>query len=401
MRVKRSGTGRTARTLNSMRRSAITAILFLHACVESAPVAQVPAATPAGTAPGAPRVVVPEGMNAGAPPLRAEPVVLDVGFMLPKVGGKGTFTLTNTSDAPITIAAVTPSCKCTATSKLAGTVVAPGKSVTLDAELEGVSVPQIHRAAIRVAVDGYALPLELQIRGETARAVRAVPALINAVEGKPRQGRYVIESLDGKPFRICAISGRIPDYIGFTPGDAPKAKYLVKYDLDAWVPSFPTCLVVETDHPECPVFDVWIRHETTIPVPGFRMKEYRINSGRIDVGGSAELVVEMDDSGEEILAAESMSPALRVDLVAQSVVDRTRRLNLRIMPTGPRTGGFSENFKLYGREREQPLLVYGSVRPAGSTDCTGCEAAAPAIQAVPVPGTPAAPATPPAPKAAP
>jgi hypothetical protein len=71
------------------------------------------------------------------------------------------------------------------------------------------------------------------------------------------------------------------------------------------------------------------------------------------------------------------------------------------MPTGPRPGGFSENFKLYGREREQPLLVYGSVRPAGSTDCTGCEAAAPAIQAVPVPGTPAAPATPPAPKAAP
>jgi hypothetical protein len=395
-----------------MRRSAITAILFLHACVESAPVAQVPAATPAGTAPGAPQVVAPQvvappavvtdGMNAGAPPLRAEPVVLDVGFMLPKVGGKGTFTLTNTSDAPITIAAVTPSCKCTATSKLAGTVVAPGKSVTLDAELEGVSVPQIHRAAIRVAVDGYSQPLELQIRGETARAVRTVPALINAVEGKPRQGRYVVESLDGKPFRICAISGRVPDYIGFTPGDAPKSKYLVKYDLDTWVPSFPTCLVVETDHPECPVFDVWIRHETTIPVPGFRMKEYRINAGRIDVGGSAELVVEMDDSGEEILAAESMSPSLRVDLVSQAVVDLTRRLTLRIMPTGPRTGFFNENFKLYGREREQPLLVYGSVRPAGSTDCTGCEAAAPAIPAAtPVPAAPAAPATPSAPKSAP
>jgi hypothetical protein len=358
--------------------------------------AQAPSAVPAGAAPVAPPVVVTDGMNAGAPPLRAEPVVLDVGFMLPKVGGKGTFTLTNTSDAPITIAAVTPSCKCTATSKLAGTVVAPGKSVTLDAELEGVAVPQIHRAAIRVAVDGYAQPLELQIRGETARAVRTVPALINAVEGKPRQGRYVVESLDGKPFRICAVSGRVPDYIGFTPGDAPKSKYLVKYDLDTWVPSFPTCLVVETDHPECPVFDVWIRHETTIPVPGFRMKEYRINAGRIDVGGSAELVVEMDDSGEEILAAESMSPSLRVDLVSQVVVDLTRRLTLRIMPTGPRTGFFNENFKLYGREREQPLLVYGSVRPAGSTDCTGCEAAAPAI-----PAAPAAPGTPPAPKAAP
>lgn len=383
---------RAARTLKSMRRIAILANVLLLALAPSASLAQAPGAGPGGQAPVAPPVVVTDGMDAGAPPLRAEPVVLDVGFMLPKVGGKGRFTLTNTSEKPLTIAAVTPSCKCTATSQLAGTVVAPGKSVTLDAELEGVSVPQIHRAAIRVAVDGYAMPLELQIRGETARAVRAVPALINAVEGKPRQGRYVIESLDGKPFRICAISGRVPDYIGFTPGDAPKAKYLVKYDLDAWVPSFPTCLVVETDHPECPVFDVWIRHETTIPVPGFRMKEYRINAGRIDVGGSAELVVEMDDPGEEILAAEGMSPALRVDLVSQAVVDRTRRLNLRVMPTGPRTGVFNETFKLYGREREQPLLVYGTVRPAGSTDCTGCQAE-PALVA------PAAPA--PAPKAAP
>ena len=342
-----------------------------------APVAAPQAAPPAAPAP-APQVDGGAAMDPGLPPLRAEPAVLDLGVMAPRAGGKGAFKLTNVGDRPLRIGAVSPSCKCTTTSSLAGTTVEPGASVSLDAELDGVAVPQTHRAAIRVAVEGYALPLELQVVGETARAIRASPSLINAVEGKPRQGRFVIESVDKKPFRVCSISGRVPDYIGYAPGDPPRAQYLVKYDLDTWTPTFPVSLIVETDRPECPVFDVWIRHESTIPTPGFRMKEYRVNAGRIDVGGSNDVVVELEDTGEDLLAAESSDPSIRVELVSQRPAsggkDTLRRLTLRVLPVGQGTGAFCVAFKLYGRDKEQSLFVYGSVRPKGAADCDGCTA---------------------------
>jgi hypothetical protein len=187
-----------------------------------APVAPAPGvpATPAGMQ--APAVALPPGTQLGLPPITVDPPILDLGFMAPKAGGKGAFKLTNSSGQPLKIVAVTPSCKCTTTSALAGSVLAPGQTASLEAVLEGVSMPQTHRASIRVAVEGYSQPLELVLRGETARAIRAVPPIINAVSGKPRQGRFVIESLDKKPFRICAISGRVPEYIGYAPGDAAR-----------------------------------------------------------------------------------------------------------------------------------------------------------------------------------
>ena len=60
-------------------------------------------------------------------------------------------------------------------------------------------------------------------------------------------------------------------------------------------------LAIETDRADCPIFDVWVRSERTIPSSAFRMKDYRINGGRIDVGGSVDVSLEMDDPGEEIL----------------------------------------------------------------------------------------------------
>ena len=122
------------------------------------PVPVAPQATPAL---GADRGPAPAGAQAGAvqdelPPIRLSPSVLDLGFMAPRAGGKGTVTLTNVGQSPLTIAAVTPSCKCTTTSALAGKVIAPGASETFEAVLEGASMPQTHRAVIKIAVEGYA-----------------------------------------------------------------------------------------------------------------------------------------------------------------------------------------------------------------------------------------------------
>jgi hypothetical protein len=343
------------------------------------------------------------GVIDSLPPISVEPPVLDLGFMAPRVGGKGTVVLRNAGDKPLTIAAVTPSCKCTTTSSLTGTVLKPGESAPLEAVLEGAAMPQSHRASIRVLVDGYAKVLDIQLRGETAMPVRAVPPIINAVENKPRQGRFIVESVDKKPFSICAIGGRVPEFIGFTPGEAPRAQYLVKFDLDTWAPEFPAYLAIETDRADCPVFDVWVRSERTIPSSSFRMKDYRINGGRIDVGGSVDVSLEMDDPGEEILAIESISPELQVQMLGQSVDGKFRKVSARITPKSPREGLLYGQVKLYGREKEQLLTFFASVRPKSATGCAGCNPVQgpPAKNPPPMPVTPAVPAERAEPTAAP
>jgi hypothetical protein len=381
-----------------MIRSTHACLIFtaLSLCLAPAgpTMAQAPTAPAAPAAPPAPTTppIDASGVIDSLPPISVEPPVLDLGFMAPRVGGKGTVILKNTGDKPLTIAAVTPSCKCTTTSSLAGTVLKPGESAPLEAVLEGASMPQSHRASIRVLVDGYAKVLDVQLRGETAMPIRAVPPIINAVEGKPRQGRFIVESVDKKPFTICAIGGRVPEFIGFNAGEAPRAQYLLKFDLDTWSPEYPAYLAIETDRADCPIFDVWVRSERTIPSSAFRMKDYRINGGRIDVGGSVDVSLEMDDPGEEILAIESVSPEVQVQMLGQRVEDKLRKVSARITPKSPREGLLYGLVKLYGREKEQTLTFFASVRPKAATGCAGCNP----VQGPPSKSPPPMPATPPA-----
>lgn len=312
------------------------------------------------------------------PPLQVAPAAINMGVAAPKAGMKGSAKLTNTGNKPLRILAVTPSCKCTTTNDLTNKVIEPGQTIALEAELEPVSMPQTQKAVLRVLVEGYGKILEIPVQGEVAMPIRALPPMINAVQGRPHAGRFVIESVDKKPFTICAIGGRKPEFVGFTPGkDEPRSTYLVKYDLDTWQPTFPAYLVVETDRPECPVFDVWVRSEQTIPRPGLKMKEYRLNAGRIDLGSSVDIKVDMEDAGEDVLAVESGSPAVDVQLKSQAGDGKLRTLVLTITPKGAMEGLLYAPITLYGREKDQPLILFASVRPKGATGCTGCPAVDP------------------------
>ena len=356
----------------------------------SAPAAASPASAPA-QAPAAPvqdaavaASVTPPAASAVVdelPPIRIDPPTLDFGVMAPRAGGKGSVTLTNTGSVPLRIVAVTPSCKCTTTSMLAGKVLAPGASEKLDAALDGAAMPQVHRATVKIAVEGYARVAELQLRGETSMPLRCVPGIINAVEGKPRAGRFLVESIDRQPFTICAVGGRAPEFIGFTPGDAPRPQYLLKYDLDTWGGQFPAYMAIETDRADCPVFDIWVRTAGTIPRPVFKMKDYRVNAGRIDVGGSREVVLEMEDPGEDMLAIQPESDAVQLELIGQEVRDGVRSVRVRVTPRSPATGLLYSRLTLFAREREQPLTLFATVRAPGATGCVGCN---------PVSGPPAA-----------
>lgn len=335
-------------------------------------------ATPPAAAPNTP-IVATNQMVDSLPPVEVTPPSIDMGVVPPKTAKTGVAELKNTGTTPLKILAITPSCKCTTTNDLAGAIIPPGGSVKLEATLEPVSMPQTQKAALRILIEGYGKILEVPVKGETAMPVRANPSLINAVEGQPRAGRFVVESIDRKPFTICAVGGRKPEFLGFRPGvDQPKSTYLLKYDLDTWQPSFPAYLVIETDREDCPSFDVWIRSENTIPRPGFRMKDYRVNLGRVDVGASVETSVEMEDAGEDMLAAESLVPDISVELVGQSVSQvgeaMVRKVNLRVTPRTQQTGLFYTQFKLYSRDKEQVITLFGTQRPKDAKGCVGCTA---------------------------
>jgi hypothetical protein len=49
---------------------------------------------------------------------------------------------------------------------------------------------------------------------------------------------------------------------------------------------------------------------------------------------------------------------------------------------------------MYGREKEQALILFATVRPKGAKDCDGCPAESPATAAPAAPAATSAPATP-------
>lgn len=373
--------------------AAIMASLTLATAAFSAPAPQGAPQDP--IFPGGPPTVAPGADVIDAlPPLAVSPATLNMGTALPMQGMRGSAELRNVGDRPLKILAVTPSCKCTTTNNLAGTVIMPGQSVELEAELEPVPMPQIQRAELRILVEGYGQIISLPLTGEVTLPIRTNPKLINAAGNGPREGRVVIESMDQKPFTICSVGGRKPEFLGYDPAtQEPRSSYLIKYNLDTWSPTFPAYLVVETDREDCPVLDIWIRHETTIPRPGMRMVDYRVNAGRVDLGSSTEVVVETREPVEEILAVESLTPDVGIDLVRQEADANGRKIFLKVTPRNPQGGLFYTQFKLYNRDKDQLLTLFGTARPAGAKGCVGCVAVDPPAPRAPSAQEGAAPTT--------
>lgn len=334
---------------------------------------QAPAAprrpTPPPTAPepGTEPAVDEDGSVDSLPPLQAEPPVLDFGFIAPRAKAPGVFKLWNRGTKPLRITAVQPSCKCTTTNDVTESDIAPGAFVELKAEFEAANAPQPRKATIKVLVDGYQRVLELEMRGEVAYPLRAVPGYLNVVEGQNKQGRFVVESTNKMPFRICNIHGEKPDYINFDPAtDEPRSSYLVRWDVTKFGSKLPGHMVIETDRAECPILPVRIRHESTIPRPVFRLKEYSINLGRFDPTQSVDTEIIMEDPGEPILTVAANSESVRAEMTSSELIDGQLHLKVRITPKADFEGLLSFPLIIYSPTREMPVDTFGVVRSANA-----------------------------------
>jgi hypothetical protein len=212
-------------------------------------------------------VATPQAVARGdtqAPQVSLTPGQIDFGKVAPGTRHAGSFTIANHGSSAVTVKSVVPSCKCTGVTALAGTVIAPGASVKLDATLDVPTTPGEKDAKVFVTFDGYAQPLIALLKADATLPVRATPAYIDALKGVA-SGTIRLVSEDGLPFRVLSAGGVAPVYEGFDAAhDAPRSQYALKWTAPTQpCESMPLWWIVETDRADCPIIALRVRHECT------------------------------------------------------------------------------------------------------------------------------------------
>jgi len=304
--------------------------------------------------------------------------VLDFGILPPSATKEGVVKLVNTGSRELEILTVQPSCKCTTTDDLAGTKIPPGGSVELKATMKAQSAPGKKSAEVKVLFDGYSQVVPVQLKQEVSLPIRVSPSYLNVVAGQPQTGRTVIESIDKQPFRICAIGGKRPNLVGFDPEkDAPRSQYILDWDFnrDFQPGEAKRYWLIETDRQDCPLVDIFVRHESTVLLPrGVVATEYRHTFGRLEQGTSHDFVLELTklNPDERIVAAASASSLAKVDLISSELEGDVMRVSLRVVPNPDTIGLAWIPFSVYtsaGRQADQ--AVWGQYVPKGHAGCFG------------------------------
>lgn len=295
----------------------------------------------------------------------ATPAMLDLGFMRPNQNAVGTVTLRNTGTVPAKVIAVTPSCKCTTTSNVAGMEIAPGATLSFDATLEGAPVPGVRTSNIRIAIEGMQSPIEVKVKGEVSQPVRAVPAYLNCVGGKNLSGRMVVESIDKRPFTILSANGSAPSIGGWDPAkDSPRSTYLLSYDLGDGSGDLPPFWIVETDHPDAPLVDLKVRHESVSSKLALRLSDYRASAGRIDPGATGSVTFTSMDPQEPIINVESLTPDATLKLEGADAVPGGTQARISLTPKAGHAGLLLVPARLATPSKSQEVLIFATVRPA-------------------------------------
>jgi len=337
---------------------------------------------------------VQDGAIDAPPPLTITPARLDFGFMMPNTNARGTVTLTNGGSTPVTLLSVTASCKCTTINDAAGVTIEPGKSFVIETELSGAPMQGVRRSQLKIIAKGYARPVNVAVQGEVALPVRAVPAYINLVGERARAGETIVESTDGTPFRVLSVNGKPATIV---PQDAPGDVH-ARHKL-AW--SFPEneptgdFWIVETDHPNCALVDVRIRNANPIKRPVLRMREYRINAGRIDPVDGVRIEVRSKDATapfEFVSVKGGVACPVTAELIESHAEDDGMVAVIQLKPLPDARGYFADTLIVGSEGKLQELDLFGTIRPKPE----GSVAPQPAPAASsPAPGAPAAPPTPP------
>ena len=339
------------------------------ASAESAPQTQQATSTPRVTLPNlGPTAqstvnIIPSGLA----PIEFDPPVVDVGYMLPNEKKDATFQIRNLGDEPLKISLVKPSCTCTTLDDLTGTVIPPRSAVSLTAQLKAWSKVNPLNSSITFLFEGYSESSRVSLTAQVARAVKTVPQDLKLVAGA-MSGRIVVESIDGRPFTIFAANRQPPAYIGFDPEtDEPRNAYVLEWDVSpAANKTLPAWWLIETDHPDCPVVDVWVRHKSNLPerVPGRKwgLQTQHIVVNNIAHGESAEFTLEIKKLGnDDIYEVPSLSKQFDAELVSLVRDGVDAEATVRITPVPGHQGLLYGEIELISQYHYGRLTVIGNV----------------------------------------
>lgn len=310
-------------------------------------------------------------------PIVASPPGADFGIVAPGTTVSQTIQLFNPFDHPIRIVAATPSCTCTMVDMAGKSIPAKG---TIDMPMSMKTARSVGKKAAQVALrfEGVATPLIVRIDAETAYAVRANPTYIDALAPERMAGFFELLSTDGTPFVVRTVDGK-PARTADGTEMKPALRQVIKYDMRApgLLSVVPPFLIVETDHPKCPVLDLRVRHETTRISPTLNFAEFRENIGVVENGKPIEFEVILKHATRKRLkpgttVEESVPVAVdrivpnhkewTAELVGSKFDGDSLLVTVRLKPVGMPAGPFLFTCTLGAGAESSELWIYGSTR---------------------------------------
>lgn len=307
----------------------------------------------------------------GWPPVEFEPANLNFGIVPRYTIGKGTAKIWNVGDQPLRIVKSVTSCGCTSAENLAGRVIPPGGFIEFKTEMEMKTGLGLKKEKISMLFEGYGSTyVAFFYNAEVARPVRVVPPYVDAVTG--RTGTVEVTSLDNKPFQILKAHGLAPQFVGFDPAtDEPRTQYTLKWDMSQFNGKrLPWFWIVETDHPDAPVVDVRLRHNSTRPVHdktrSWQPKDQRILIDLVRNGESIEIITKHEYSPNrtpqpQTAQVKSLSAILDAELVGVELKGRLLEYRVRITLKNAPLGMLYEHISVGSAGAMVRLRIIGRV----------------------------------------
>jgi hypothetical protein len=327
---------------------------------ESAP-APAPAARPKKE-PAPPRSTL--ARSSGQPTVRGSlrimPGMLDIGVIPPNSVHPLEFALSNTGTSDLEVVLTKPTCLCTAMDDLAGTIISPGKSVTLNATFTAPTELGEKRAKVQVVFrqDGAEDRALIGFGGTIAMELQPEPPYVEALKGVTA-GVITVASIDDRPFSVISTDGERPVFAdGFDPAsDAPRSSYEVRWNVPDR--SLDDCegmrlwWIVETDDEVCPIIPVRVRHNCTGSRSdmlrrrrGWIFSEQIVALGAVEAGAPVVASVKLTEmaatggSGSaQITGVESETGGCDVDLLSTERVGKDYVMcHIRVTPKAASRG---------------------------------------------------------------
>ncbi len=303
----------------------------------------------------------------GATQVYADPADVDFGIARPGTRLRAEFRLVNPTDQPVTVLAAQPTCQCT-TINVSRQVIPPRGALGIPATLQVPNTTGLKQAAINGVLDNQQ-QFRLTLAAVAAYPVRTDPLYIDALSPEGMTGEVVLESTDGRPFRVLSVNGR-PAML--RTEDAAAERHVVAYDLTGETQaSMPKWMLFETDHPEAPMIEMRIRHQWSMlphQYPGYRVSiqfdGYIANLGAVKPGVPAVFDMQLKHfAGEKLMAIRSGDPRFEASVLAQTAGDDDRvRITASVTPGEGVTGPFIVPLIFEATTGTEQMYAIGTVR---------------------------------------